>query len=102
MRINSSCLQQWRNKFIDLESKKKITAAQYCQLIGKNIISRQTNYIYMECFNDGITKKKNENENDLMKEPVQLCDEDHYENKLTLRCIELGESLSLLLNYDVH
>ena len=56
----------------------------------------------MECFNDGITKKKNENENGLMKEPVQLCDEDHYENKLTLRCIELGESLSLLLNYDVH
>ena len=56
----------------------------------------------MECFNDGITKKKNENANDLMKEPVQLCDEDHYENKLTLRCIELGESLSLLLNYDVH
>ena len=56
----------------------------------------------MERFNDGITKKKNGNENDLMKEPVQLGDEDHYENKLTLRCAELGENLSLLLNDDVH
>ena len=46
------------NKFIVLKSKKKITAAQYCQLIEKKIISRQTNYICMECFNDGITKKK--------------------------------------------
>ena len=56
----------------------------------------------MESFNDGITKKKNGNENDLMKEPVQLGDEDHYENELTLRCVELGENLSLLLNDDVH
>ena len=48
------------NKLIVLKSKKKSTAAQYCQLIEKNIISRETNYICMECFNDGITKKKNE------------------------------------------
>ena len=56
----------------------------------------------MECFNDGITKKKNKNENDLTKEPLQLSDEDRYENKLTLRCAELGENLSLFLNDDVH
>ena len=51
----------------------------------------------MECFNDGITKKKDENENEIMKESVQLSDEDHFENELTLKCIELGEKLSLLL-----
>ena len=42
------------NKFIDLKNKNKITAAQYYQLIEKNIISRQTNYICMECFNNVI------------------------------------------------
>ena len=55
------------NKFIDFKCKNKIPVAQYCQLIERNIISRQTNYICMECFNDGITKKKNENENEIMK-----------------------------------
>ena len=56
----------------------------------------------MECFNDGITKKKDENENEIMKESVQLSDEDHFENELTLKCIELGEKLSLLLKDNVH
>ena len=43
----------------------------------------------MECFNDGITKKKNENE--IMKELIQFNNEDHYENELTIICVELGE-----------
>ena len=50
------------SKFIDFKCKNKITVAQYCQLIERNVISRQTNYICMECLNDGIIKKKNENE----------------------------------------
>ena len=102
--------RQWRstihvcnneeNKFINLKSKKKITSAQYCQLIEKNIISRERNHICMECFNDGITKKKHKNE--IMKDPIQLSDEDHYENELTLKCVELAEKLSLLLKDNVH
>ena len=90
------------NKFIDLKSKKKITAAQYYQLIEKNIISRQTNYICMECFDNGITTTKNENENKIMKQPVESSDEDNYESELTLKCVELGEKLSLLLKDDVY
>ena len=53
----------------------------------------------MESFNDGITKKKSETE--IMKELVQLRDEDHFENDLNLKCIELGEKLRLLKD-DVH
>ena len=48
----------------------------------------------MECFNNGITKTKNENE--IMKEPVESSDEDNHESELTLKCVELGEKLSLL------
>ena len=55
----------------------------------------------MEYFNDGITKKKNENGNEIMKEPVQFSDEDHFKNELTLKCVELGEKLSLLLKDGV-
>ena len=47
----------------------------------------------MESFNDGITKKKSETE--------WLSDEDHFENDLNLKCIELGEKLRLLKD-DVH
>ena len=54
----------------------------------------------MECFNDGITQKKHKNE--IMKDPIQLSDEDHYENELTLKCVELAEKLSLLLKDDMH
>ena len=53
----------------------------------------------MEHFNDGITKKKSGTE--IMKELVQLSDEDHFENDLTLKGIELGEKLRLLKD-DVH
>ena len=54
----------------------------------------------MECFNNGITKTKNENE--IMKEPVESSDEDNHESELTLKFVELGEKLSLLLKDDVY
>ena len=36
-----------------------------------------------------------------MKEPVQFSDEDPFKNELTLKCVELGEKLGLLLEDDV-